>query len=384
MTEEHGPGPGGQRTSRPGTAHGHAAEPTPGAEHEVDRVAGWARRLGTGARLHLRCSDALAPQQVPAQEAVRWPGCLNSLPVADLATLAAAAPHLVLGLGSCRREDGGPVDGLRRLLAQVGLEHRVHIDGQQEGAARPAAATAAPELPITRRDLFAWARPARPEPAPGPQRLAPSSSAEHGEAQDQVRLAAALRELSRQEDDTARGQDGAAPVGETGAAVDAGARTRAHRLSVAGCTACGTCVRACPTAALDLSPAPGEHRVSLQLLPDACIGCLQCVALCPVEAVSDGGAMAWPDLLRTPTPQELETVEVRPCTRCRTPFAGEGELCQVCRMRAGNPFGSWLPPGYVAPRVYAPAVPDEVDEVDERASPAGLEEQVRRHDVRDR
>ena len=134
-------------------------------------------------------------------------------------------------------------------------------------------------------------------------------------------------------------------------------------------------MRSCPTAALSLSPTPGtSNTVALELDPAACIGCDRCLALCPVQALTDHGPLSWVDLAKTPT-TVLETVQVKDCERCRAPFGGEGALCQVCQMRRTKPFGSWLPPGYVAPRVYAARQPDSV---------TGLQEEVRPDDLGDR
>lgn len=146
---------------------------------------------------------------------------------------------------------------------------------------------------------------------------------DHGEATEQARPAAALRELVRQED-----RDPADPEG------GAAAPPSAHRLTAEGCTACSTCVRACPTAALTLEPSPDGSDVTLTLLPDACVGCRQCLALCPVDALTDHGQLGWAGLLAQPSVAALETVEVKECARCRAPFSGEVDLCQVARRSA--------------------------------------------------
>lgn len=51
------------------------------------------------------------------------------------------------------------------------------------------------------------------------------------------------------------------------------------------CTACGECVRACPTGAIHATqPSPGRGIVSLSYA--ACIQCRACVAACPEQAIS--------------------------------------------------------------------------------------------------
>ena len=344
---------------------------------ELDRLARWARRLGTEERLRLGCADvppsdgaAGVPGSPARQEDLRWSGCLADLGVEELAVLVAAAPALTLVLGRCAAAPDSPARRLADLLVEVGLGHRLEIcTGTPSPPARGTQHPPAPgtDLPVSRRDLFAWARRPRQQADEGPgpshaptgpgERRPPPERAGHGEAGAQVRLAAALRELLRQE-----GCDGAAvrPSGARDPGTSAGTvPSRAHDISSRGCTACRTCVRACPTDALSLRTSPDGRRATLELLPEACIGCRRCLALCPVDALSDEGALGWADVLRSAAPTALETVALKVCSRCRTPFAGEGDRCLVCSLRGTDPFGSWLPPGYVAPRVYAPPPVEE-------------------------
>ena len=51
------------------------------------------------------------------------------------------------------------------------------------------------------------------------------------------------------------------------------------------CTGCGTCVRWCPTQAIDLAPRKNDKRGLARLTPEKCIGCGECLALCPFDAV---------------------------------------------------------------------------------------------------
>lgn len=395
------------------------------------RITTWARGLSGAEGVLLTCSGGLAPTTRPGEHAVRLPGCLATVDEASLAELVAAAPRLRLVPGPCCGGPSAAAEHLVDLLAVLGVPGRLdltEVGGGGPVGDRPSSTT--DDLPVSRRQLFAWARrtpdplsdnasrgdqrtpttdrraptPRRSTPmadryAPTTDRRAPTPPTDHGEAQQQVRLVAALRELVRQGQQTPQTREpattpGAAAGGpETAPAgrATSGARPvtssarpaphgdgppapRALHLDSSGCTACGTCVRACPTRALDLAvePAPGEPgdgipSARLLLETAACIGCERCLALCPVDALSAGPALDWAALTGSTPVRTLETVQVRPCARCRTPFAGEGDLCQVCRMRQQNPFGSWLPPGLVAPHVYAPPAPDLPDPPDPQA-----------------
>lgn len=375
----------------------------------VATVATWARGLEAGRRVVLRCS-AGGPRTVPGpggDVVVRWEECLRSLTAAELAELVAATPQLVLELSGCpcARGPEALVPAAVRLLGPVlqdlGAADRLIVE--TASSTRPAGdrghgadADAAPQyastvrsLPVGRRALFSWAAPKGPRAADGPTtaaahdhhaspRLAPAPASGHGEAQEQVRLARALQELGRQLGGKRSGPASRPPA--------ASPEPRSRRLTSSGCTGCWTCVRSCPTSALALRPTdradhagqeppPASSALALEADLAACTGCGRCLALCPVQALADEGPLTWADLA-VPGPTLLETVVVRRCSRCRTPFGGEGELCQVCRLRQTDPFGSWLPPGYVGPRVYAPPAPAD--------SVPGLEQQVAGEDLRDR
>lgn len=370
------------------TEHGGVAPPSAGPS--IDRLARWALRLGDREVLHLGCADA-AQGREPDGPWVRWGECLTAVEMPDLVSLAAVAPRLVLHLGACQDPASSSPVLARGLLEHLGLGHRLTVqagDASTRGSApAPAEGDRGSRLPVSRRDLLPWlgrgrgagagtaGREREGRRAASADRRAPDPSAGHGEAGPQVRLAAALRELRRQETSVRGGAALGDPLpvpptdrevtpggDEASAAPRTGPGPSAHRLASAGCTGCQTCVRACPTSALELragaaADLSGDTSLTLVLERSACIGCLRCLSLCPVEALRDDGPVGWAELGSGPAQAVLEEVRVRPCGRCRTPFAGEGELCQVCRMRKGDPFGSWLPPGYVAPRVYAPPSP---------------------------
>ncbi|GAB2884347.1 4Fe-4S dicluster domain-containing protein [Nocardioides pacificus] len=119
-------------------------------------------------------------------------------------------------------------------------------------------------------------------------------------------------------------------------------------LTVEGCTACGVCVRGCPTGALSLSRLLGEDGASTRVLRQdvfACTGCDRCVELCPEDAMTRTGLHGWDALLNGAVPQ-LARCATRRCGRCRGAFVptGDGDLCPVCAYRRERPFGTTSAP----------------------------------------
>ena len=114
-------------------------------------------------------------------------------------------------------------------------------------------------------------------------------------------------------------------------------------IAAAGCTACGVCVRACPHDALELVEVMGDSV--LRHDEASCRGDRRCIELCPEAALSVSGPLSLGSLLHR-TPVTLARVTTVECPRCRLRHpGGEGALCETCRFRVANPFGSRLPPG---------------------------------------
>ena len=116
-------------------------------------------------------------------------------------------------------------------------------------------------------------------------------------------------------------------------------------LVASGCTACGVCVRACPTGAISLekSSAGGVGSFSLTALVTKCVDCGRCVALCPSGALVRTGQLEWARLADGGT-EAIASGSVRRCERCSEDFAGTeaSQYCPICQFRLENPFGSRL------------------------------------------
>lgn len=109
------------------------------------------------------------------------------------------------------------------------------------------------------------------------------------------------------------------------------------------CTACRVCATVCPTGALTL--ASEANHFALRFDPQACTDCGLCVELCPPRALRPAGLLPAADA----TPVRLVEGALKACMRCRTHFAGPGDLCPTCAYRRSNPFGSRLRPTPLLP-----------------------------------
>jgi ferredoxin len=115
---------------------------------------------------------------------------------------------------------------------------------------------------------------------------------------------------------------------------------------VGDCTACGVCVRACPTGALKLIQADEHGHFELEFLSAACTGCSICLDMCP-GALEQGGVPFMAELVA----QQWVTIasgELARCQRCGACLAENAlhdGLCATCAFRKENPFGSRMPSG---------------------------------------
>lgn len=298
-------------------------------QHDLRVLTWWCQRQPAGVHLEVVCAESPTLPGPQEQRVVRLTGCLWDAGAADLVELAAATRSVVLRIDGCAHAvTGSATRQVVEVLAALGAADRVQVWGRV-----PDDAQVVPDrvqhgvrtLPAPRRALFAWARPA---------------------------LAASKQDIDEPAD---RGLVDALRALLDGAPIDAAAdrlSSDALHLHSGGCTACGTCVKACPTDALTLreTAQPGGQELVLDL--SGCIGCTTCLTLCPADALHSTGPASWGRLLEGPDEIVLEKMPTRTCRRCRTDFAGgpaERALCPVCTDRRADPFGSTLPPGYVAP-----------------------------------
>lgn len=135
---------------------------------------------------------------------------------------------------------------------------------------------------------------------------------------------------------------------------DGPAHHPASRLVVSGCTACGVCVQACPTSALELA-----HDGTTSVLTHhagRCRSNADCLRLCPAQALSAAGPVTFDQVLDDPT-TVLATLTTTTCPRCGARHVGDtGSLCPLCAFRRTHVFGS-MPVGHSLPHDTAAVAP---------------------------
>jgi ferredoxin len=111
-----------------------------------------------------------------------------------------------------------------------------------------------------------------------------------------------------------------------------------------GCTACGTCARACPTEALVYEDT--KFKFKLMFTPELCIGCEICEHVCVPQAISIDHTPKVSQVFGDDRGHLLYDGELAHCGKCRAPFSARpgSDLCPVCDFRRKNPFGSMIPP----------------------------------------
>lgn len=111
------------------------------------------------------------------------------------------------------------------------------------------------------------------------------------------------------------------------------------------CTACGACVRGCPTEALFYETDEKETNFSIKFSPRQCVACELCVHVCAPGALTLQDEASFGQVFLSPSPVELRSGVLSHCSRCNAPFAAQPgvTLCEVCAYRLAHPFGSRLP-----------------------------------------
>ncbi|QTE28292.1 ATP-binding protein [Pengzhenrongella sicca] len=289
----------------------------------------WLVRQPGDVRLELVCAEHPDPARGPRDRTVvRLPACAGELiPAEVVELLTLGAPAVTIRLDGC----ASPADATALLEPLVELVIAAGSTGLTLTDPAPAPAGAerrrrpvldATALPMPRRQLLGLGGAASHE--------LPSDQASPHE-----RLVAALRALA------------------TGPTALDQIRGPALQLTARGCTACGACVLACPTDALQLRHGAAGEELSISTLlqaPSRCDGCAACVQLCPTQVLTEAGRWPWARLLADDE-AAVATVTTTRCTRCGTSFPVTTglRLCAVCAYRRQNPFGSAPAPGSGAP-----------------------------------
>lgn len=111
----------------------------------------------------------------------------------------------------------------------------------------------------------------------------------------------------------------------------------AVQVDAAACSACGLCVRFCPTGALHFAVEEAHFCLSFQAA--LCLDCPICTVACPEKAICLADTLATDALLASEWLPLLEG-ELTPCAQCGLPTAApvneeKATLCYSCRQGAG-------------------------------------------------
>lgn len=334
----------------------------------------WTARQGDGVDLELVCAEHPSPAWGdPARTVIRMPTCLGVAPaheILELLTVGAAA--VVLRRDGCAHGEtaNAALDGAARMLTEAGVD-RLRLTpaagsesyGETGGAAGAPAVGQPGEAPAAA--LTRTARLRRGGRAPRRRRE------RNREVLDAARMpvarrqvlglgAGAARDLPDEHDSAPRRLSVVlatllAGVRQVDVPSEIDLPSPAVRLTARGCTACGVCVRACPTDALAMrhvgtGPENAPMVTTLAQDPTACDGCGICIQMCPEDVLAGTGAWGWDAVLErvaAPLLAPVGTLATARCRKCHTrfPTTDAASLCPVCTYRRQNPFGSARPPG---------------------------------------
>jgi ferredoxin len=112
-----------------------------------------------------------------------------------------------------------------------------------------------------------------------------------------------------------------------------------------GCTACGTCAKACPTEALKFEKNEDEMTFSITFLASNCVNCSLCDHVCVPDAIHFDHAPTFQDIFGADAPVMVESGQLVRCERCRSLMAKHEDVrfCPLCEYRRTHPFGSLMP-----------------------------------------
>jgi ferredoxin len=312
-------GPAPQSTA--GRAAATPAEPTPPGEHDdLSPLVRWLAGQPEPREVGLVCAHRTSPVRAGSGTlVVRLAGCAAELSPASYLEIAAVGVAKLSVLASgCPLADRieATVASTNRLLSAYPGVPELTCTTVQERHLRRAQVYDLYRLPISRRRLLflAWLD----------QSWVPDLHADQ-----RARTLAALRQFAG---------DGATQ------SVLRGLPAPSAALSASGCTACGVCVRACPTDALRLDIADADGRFELSSSPSQCVDCGRCIGLCPSGVLMRVGQTDWARLVAG-TRETVATGSTRRCGHCGGHFAGidASQYCAPCRFRIENPFGTQQP-----------------------------------------
>jgi formate hydrogenlyase subunit 6/NADH:ubiquinone oxidoreductase subunit I len=296
--------------------------------------------LHTGTGLELLCSFHPEPSTGPAQPgvAVQVRGCLAGLGNGLLLSLAVlAGGPITLRTETCTEcpltglHDTilGQVEQTRQLLNTWQLAGLIGCTGShpaENGVARPLHQLGT--RTYSRRKLFGFA--ANNETSLPPWLAAALAGEPSNQpATNQRLLMASLEQLNRC---WPQSPPSLAGLGLASLHVDEEA-----------CTACGTCARICPTAALQFEA--NENRFRLTLSAQQCIACELCARVCTPGAIKVETAPSYYQLFNELGPLVMVEGVLDRCRRCNGPYAARPghSLCALCSIRRDNPFASSRP-----------------------------------------
>lgn len=266
----------------------------------------------------LVCSHEAGPVWAPSDAlVVRLDGCAAELSAASYLEAAAGGVAQLTVLASvCPRVEriGTTIAEANRLLSAYPGVRLVVCKTERERRHRRAHVYDMHRLPVSRRRLLFLARL--------DHSWVPDVCAEQ-----RARSLAALRHLA---------SNGVSPSATHELPAPSAA------LVATECTACGVCVRACPTGALRLDQTDSDAGAfTLKSLVSRCVDCGRCVALCPSGVLVRTGQVDWAQLLDD-TFETVATGSVRRCAHCGGNFADSeaSQYCPPCLFRMENPFGS--------------------------------------------